>query len=105
MKTLDGTGGTALLNKRSEIDAAIVRYCSGARARFAACSDTRNNRQFLLDYVEKVTFLNDKVSIHGRIPVRGQSHEEKSFLQFRWDTYLGAIFVTKKGADVVVGVA
>ena len=35
------------------------------------------------DYIGKVTFLNDKVSIHGRIPVRGQSHEEKSFLPFR----------------------
>jgi len=76
------SSSTALLNKRSEIDAAIVRYCSGARARFAACSDTRNKRQFLLDYIEKVTFLNDKVSIHGRIPFRGQNLKEPSFLPF-----------------------
>src|SRR5712691_11765721 len=65
-------GSTALLNKRSEIDAAVVRYCSGARARFAECADTRNKRQFLLDYIGKVTFLNDRVSIHGRIPFRGE---------------------------------
>ena len=77
------SGNTALLNKRSEIEAAIVRYCSGARARFAACADTRNKRQFLLDYIGKVTFLNDKVSIHGRIPFRGQNLKETSFLPFR----------------------
>ena len=80
------SGSTALLNKRSEIEAAIVRYCSGARARFAECSDTRNKRQFLLDYIQKVTFLNDKVSIHGRIPLRGQNREETNFLPFCIET-------------------
>ena len=79
-------GSTTLLNKRSEADAAVVRYCSGARARFAQCSETRSKRQFLLDYVEKVVFVNYKVSIHGRIPFSGQSQGEKSFLPFRIDT-------------------
>jgi hypothetical protein len=77
------SGSTSLLNMRSEIDAAIVRYCSGARARFAECTDTRNKRQFLLDYIGKVTFLNDKVSIHGRIPLLGRNPKEPSFLPFR----------------------
>jgi hypothetical protein len=79
-------GSTTLLNKRSEADAAVVRYCSGARARFAQNSETRSKRQFLLDYIEKVVFVNYKVSIHGRIPFGGQSQGEKSFLPFRIDT-------------------
>ena len=79
-------GSTTLLNKRREADAAVVRYCSGARARFPQCSETRSKRQFLLDYIEKVVFVNYKVSIHGRIPFSGQSQGEKSFLPFRIDT-------------------
>ena len=79
------SASSALLNKRSQIDAAIVRYCSGARARFAECTDARTKRQFLLDYIAKVTFLNDKVSIHGRVPFGGESVDEKSFLAFRID--------------------
>lgn len=79
------SASSALLNKRSQIDAAIVRYCSGARARFAECTDARTKRQFLLDYIAKVTFLNDKVSIHGRVPFRGESMDEQSFLAFRID--------------------
>jgi len=79
-------GSTTLLNKRSEADAAVVRYCSGARARFAQCSETRSKRQFLLDYIEKVVFVNYKVSIHGRIPFSRQNQGEKSFLPFRIDT-------------------
>jgi hypothetical protein len=66
------SGSTALLNKRREADAAVVRYCSGARARFAQCSETRSKRQFLLDFIEKVVFVNYKVSIHGRVPFHGQ---------------------------------
>ena len=75
-------GSTALLDMRSEIDAAVARHCSGARARFARCSDTRSKRQFLLDYIQKVTFLNDKISVHGRIPLRGQKQEGPKLLPF-----------------------
>jgi site-specific DNA recombinase len=76
------SGSTALLDKRSEINAAVARHCSGARARFRECSDTRNKRQFLLDYIQKVAFLNDKVSIHGRIPLRGHNQDAPGFLPF-----------------------
>jgi hypothetical protein len=76
------SGSTALLNRQSEADAAVARYCSGAKARFAQCSETRSKRQFLLDYVEKIVFFNYKVSIHGRIPFAGQSQGEKSLLPF-----------------------
>ena len=79
------SASSALLNKRSQIDAAIVRYCSGARARFAECTDARTKRQFLLDYIAKVTFLNDKVSIHGRVPFGGESMDETGFPAFRID--------------------
>src|SRR5688572_29856209 len=64
------------------IRTAVARFCSGARARFAQCTDTRSKRQFLLDYIEKVAFLNDKVSIHGRIPLRGQNREDPKLLPF-----------------------
>jgi hypothetical protein len=61
---------TALLCKTGAIDTAIAQYCAGARMRFSKCTDPASLRQFMLHYVEKVVHLNDKVSLHGRVPVK-----------------------------------
>lgn len=40
-------------------------------------------RQFLLDHIEKVVYLNNKVSVHGRVPIKGEHGEaEATMLTF-----------------------
>jgi hypothetical protein len=75
---------TALLRKAEAIDAGIAHYCDVARMRFAKCGDFADKRQFLSDYVEKVVFVGDKVSLHGQVPIRhGQGDEtETNMLAF-----------------------
>jgi site-specific DNA recombinase len=62
---------TVLLRKTGAIDTAIAQYCEGARVRFNTCgSDPSSMRAFMLHYVEKVVYVNDKVALHGRVPVK-----------------------------------
>ena len=37
--------------------------------RYQQCVDFETKRQFLLDYVEKVTYWKDKLAVHGAVPV------------------------------------
>jgi hypothetical protein len=76
---------TALLRKREAIEAGIAQYCEAARARFAKCADFASTRQFISDYVEKVVFANDKVALHGQVPIQHTqgNNIETSMLPFR----------------------
>jgi hypothetical protein len=63
------------------VDASIRQFCATAKARLQACADFEANRQFLLDYVERVTFNRYKVTLVGSVPV--QTVSEVSKLPFR----------------------
>jgi site-specific DNA recombinase len=52
------------------VDASIRQFCATAKARLQACADFDANRQFLLDYVERVTFNRYKVTLVGSVPVQ-----------------------------------
>ena len=58
-----------LLHKTKVIDASIRQYCETAQMRYQQCVDFETKRQFLLDYVEKVTYWKDKLAVHGAVPV------------------------------------
>jgi hypothetical protein len=60
---------TPLLDQGDAVDAGIAHFCDEARARLARCRDFAAKRQFLLDYVEKITFANDNFTIHGSVPI------------------------------------
>lgn len=45
--------------------------------RFAKCSDFDSKRQFVLDYVDKIIYWNEKVELHGSIPVSLKIYERK----------------------------
>jgi hypothetical protein len=51
----------------------IEQFCEGVRVRFQKCKDFATTRQFLLDYVEKVTHAKDKVWLYGRVPIKHRS--------------------------------
>ena len=59
-----------LLHKTHVIDATIREYCETAKARFQRCADFGTKRQFLLDFVDKVEFSNDRLAVHGAVPVK-----------------------------------
>jgi hypothetical protein len=59
-----------LLREDEAIAIGIEQFCENARVRFKKCTDFLSTRQFLLDYVEKVTHVKDKVALHGRVPIK-----------------------------------
>jgi site-specific DNA recombinase len=68
---------TVLLRKAGAIDTAIAQYCEGVRVRLNKChSDPASMRAFMLHYVEKIVYVNDKVSLHGRVPIRYEQGDD-----------------------------
>lgn len=48
------------------------------------CSDFDSKRQFLLDYVEKIVYVNEDVAIYGSLPLLlNAPEEEQGKLEFR----------------------
>jgi hypothetical protein len=60
---------TSLLDQQDAVEAGIAQFCGNARASLKRCRDFASKRQFLLDHVEKVTFIDDKATIHGSVAV------------------------------------
>ena len=63
------------------LDRTIVQFCSAARAQFELCANSESVRQFLLDHLEKVVLLNDRVTLHGRVPF-GKTDDEEHRVPF-----------------------
>jgi site-specific DNA recombinase len=78
---------TPLLDQQDAVEACISQFCEDANARLKRCHDFVSQRQFLLDHVEKVTFIDDKVTIHGSVAVtatgRASAETEACKLEFR----------------------
>jgi site-specific DNA recombinase len=80
---------TPLLDQRDAVEAGIAQFCEDARARLKRGRDFVSKRQFLLDHVEKVTFIDDRVTIHGSVALkltatsRASAEMEASKLEFR----------------------
>jgi hypothetical protein len=45
---------------------------------FAQRTDFAGRRQFLLDHIEKVVYVNNKVSLYGRVPIKGDHGEAET---------------------------
>ncbi len=55
--------------KAEDIETALVAYCAKAKERFAQCTNFATKRSFLLGFVSKVTYRNDRVTVGGLIPI------------------------------------
>ena len=62
-----------LFQKTVLVEAAIQQYCDTVKTRHKQCVNFETKRQFLLDYVEKVTYWNNKIVVHGSVPVTMKS--------------------------------
>jgi hypothetical protein len=53
---------------------------------YKKCHDFASKRQFLVDYIEQITYYNDKIIVHGAVPIKtgkqSENHEETSRLEF-----------------------
>jgi site-specific DNA recombinase len=82
-------GRIPLVHKTEVIDTSINQFCETAWVRFTECKDFSTKRQFLLDYVEKIIFLNDKVSVFGSVPIitkgRTDESEQTAKIDFKID--------------------
>ena len=77
------------------VDASVRQFCATAKARFRACTDFDENRQFLVDHVERVIFDHYKVTVVGSVPV--QTASETTKLPFRID---GTIDIAAKRSEI-----
>ena len=65
------------LHKTQVIDVSINQYCESVRIQLEKCIDFETKRQFMLDYIEKIVYLNDTVEIHGSVPVKLKAYEDQ----------------------------
>lgn len=67
-----------LLHKKEVVDVSIKQFVESAKVRFEQLHDFDTKRKFFLDYVEQITFLNNKVQIHGSVPVKLKAYDDKN---------------------------
>lgn len=66
-----------LLHKKEIIDTSMRQYCDGAGIKFEKATNFEIKRQFLQEYIEKIVYWNDKVELHGSVPVKLKVYEGK----------------------------
>jgi hypothetical protein len=65
-----------ILHKNGVIDMSIKRYCQSVKARLEKCVNFDSKRQFLLDYVEKIIYQKDHITLYGSIPIKLKAYED-----------------------------
>ena len=55
--------------KPEAIEDALRTHCEVIKERFEQCVDAEAKRRFLVDFIERVTYRNDHVTVEGLIPV------------------------------------
>lgn len=65
-----------LLHKKQILDVSIKQYCDNAKTRFERCTDFETRRQFILDYIEKIIYENERVEIHGSVPIKLKANKD-----------------------------
>jgi hypothetical protein len=59
-----------LLHNKDTVDISVRRFCATAKAEYRKCKDNRDKqREFLLKYVDKIVYYNDRVAFYGHVPV------------------------------------
>lgn len=71
-----------ILHKAEVIDTSIKQYCETAKIRFEKCLDFETQRKFLLDYIERITFWNDRIEVRGSVPILSEKGDGGSKIEF-----------------------
>jgi len=60
-----------LLHNKDVVDLSIKKFCVSAKSEYKKCGENRDKqREFLLKYVDKIVYYNEKVAFHGFVPVK-----------------------------------
>jgi hypothetical protein len=68
------------------VDQSIREYCARTKERLAKCSTFDMTRQFLIDlidHVQRIIYLRDKVTIVGTVPVQRGTFQSAVPVPFR----------------------
>lgn len=68
------------LQKLDIMEDAIREHCENATTRFEKCNGLDSKRQFLADYIEKVVFNKDSITITGSAPIKLNPVLKKQFV-------------------------
>lgn len=66
-----------LLQQSELVETSVAQYCEAAKVRYEKCDSFETKRQFLLDYIEKVVFWDEKIMVCGSVPVKSPEGESK----------------------------
>ena len=64
------------LNKTKAANTNIKQYCESTKIRYEESNSFTTKRQFLVDYIEQITYWNDKIAVHGSIPIKTGKRDE-----------------------------
>ena len=59
-----------LLRQTKLVATSLEQHCEATKVHYAKCDDFETKRQFLLDYIEKIVFWDDRIMVCGSVPVR-----------------------------------
>jgi len=76
LKRIKVIASIPLLHKKEVVDLNVRQFCDSAKAQFEKCANFESKRQFLLEHIEKVTYLKYGVTIHGSAPIKLRAYED-----------------------------
>ena len=59
-----------ILHSKDVIDVSLRIFCETTRVRFEKCTNFEIRRQFLLDFIEEVVYVPEKITVKGFMPVQ-----------------------------------
>jgi hypothetical protein len=65
------------------VEKSIREYCARAKERLEKCVTFDMTRQFLIDHVQRIIYLRDKVTIVGNVPVQRGTFQSAAPVPFR----------------------
>lgn len=56
----------------------VRRFSETLKARYQKCVDFDTTRKFLTDYIDSISYYNDKIEVNGSIPIDSGSEEKEN---------------------------
>ncbi|MFA5127247.1 MAG: recombinase family protein [Patescibacteria group bacterium] len=64
------------LHKKQVIETSVKQFYEVAKTRFEQATNFNTKREFLLDYIDKIVFLNKKITLYGSLPIKLKAYND-----------------------------
>lgn len=71
-----------LLHKKDVVEVNVRRFSETLKARYQKCVDFDTTRKFLTDYIDFISYYDDKIEVHGSIPIESNSEDNTVKVEF-----------------------